>query len=217
MVKKNTDTVGSINPDGLKAQILIDKLDDSIEKLSPSDLNSSGTDAIQLLNQARKEWKIFKKFQKITNIVEKADGDANKTKAAFKRFVNNKKNLRGFSAQEQDALRTAAKSNTSEDVLKSLGKFGFDASNTALPVLSVLGGSLAGSPVSGVVTVSAGTAARKLQKLVANGKVEDALSLIQQGGIKNVAEVITKIPSKKTQQELLTRLLPVGVVQQSTQ
>lgn len=216
VVQKNTDTIGSVNPDGLKAQILINKLDDSIEKLSPSDLNSSGTEAIQLLTQARKEWKVFKKFQRITNIVEKADGDANKTKAAFKRFVNNKKNLRGFTAQEQEALKRAAKSNTAEDVLKSLGKFGFDASNTALPVLSVLGGTLAGSPGAGVATVASGTIARKLQKLVANGKVEDALTLIQEGGV-DVAEVITKIPSKKVQQELLTRLLSVGAAQQSIQ
>lgn len=216
VVKKNTDIIGSMNPDAQKAQILINKLDDSIEKLNPSDLNSSGTEAVQLLGQARKEWKIFKKFQRITNIVEKADGDANKTKAAFKRFVGNKKNLRGFTSQEQEALKRAAKSNTAEDVLKSLGKFGFDASNTALPVLSVLGGVLAGAPGAGVVTVAAGTAARRVQKLVAAGKVEDALTLIQQGGV-DVAEVLSKVPNRKVQKELLTRLLSVGAAQQSTQ
>jgi hypothetical protein len=220
---KNTDIAGSVNADGQKATLLINKLDDLVEGLKPNDLGVGGKQATELLSQARSDWKTFKKFQKITNVVEKAGGDPNRTKAAFQRFVANKKNLRGFTKDERDALIFAAENTGGEKILKTLGKFGIDLGtsltpgNTFLPAASVFAGALSGSAGGGVATAAAGTAARSLQKLVASGKVDDALRLIQEGGIKNVPEVISKISNQKARQELLTRLFLVGAAQQTTQ
>jgi hypothetical protein len=220
VVTKNTDIAGSVSADGQKARLLINKLDDLVDGLKPSDLGARGKEATDLLKQARSDWKTFKKFQKIVGVVEKAGGDPNRTKAAFQTFVRNKKNLRGFTKQERDALTFAAENTGAEKLLKTLGKFGIDLGtsltpgNTFLPAASVFAGALSGSTGGGVLTATAGTAARQLQKLVAAGKVEDALNLIQQGGVQNVAEVISKVPSRKAQEELLTRLLAVGATRQ---
>ena len=223
-VQKSTDRLtGSVDSDGQKSQLLISKLDDLIDNLKPNDLGVGGKQATDLLKQARSDWKTFKKFQRITNLVERAGDDPNRLKSAFQRFVANKKNLRGFTKDERDALVFAAENTGGEKLLKTLGKFGFDLGtsvtpgNTFLPSASIFGGILSGNLGGGVGAATAGTAARQLQKLVARGKIEDALTLIQQGGVRNVPEAISKIPSKKAQQELLTRLLPIGAAQQTTQ
>lgn len=223
VIQKNTDTIsGQVNDDGRKASILIDKIDDLINGLKPSDLGKGGSEARALLDEARKDWKVYSKFQRIANLAEKADGDPNRIKAIFQQFVSKKKNLRGFTPDEVESLKFAAKNTGGEKLLKTFGKFGFDfgtsatAGNTALPALSLFTGGVAGAPIGGGLAVTGGTAARQIQKLVARGKIDDALNLIQQGGV-DVAEVISKIPSKKAQRELLTRLLSVGAAQQSTQ
>jgi len=222
VVKKNTEITGSVTPDGLKANILIDKIDDIVEKLNPSDLGKGGKQATELLSQARNDWGIYKKYEKIASLAEKADGDPNRIKQVFQSFINNKKNLRGFNPDEIKALRNAATNETGEKLLKQLGKFGFDLGssatqgNTALPVASIFAGGLAGSPIGGAALAASGTVARKAQKLIASGKVNDALTLIQSGG-NSAAEIISKIPNEKARTKLLTKLLSVGAAQQSTQ
>lgn len=220
---KNTDRItGAVDPDGLKSSILIDKLDELVDGLKPGDLSAGGRDAVNLLNQARSDWKTFKKFEKITSLVEKAGGDPNRVKAIFQRFVANKKNLRGFTPEEKNALIFAAENTGGEKILKTLGKFGIDLGtsltpgNTFLPAASVFAGALGGSAGGGVLTATAGTAARQLQKLVARGKVDEALRLIEKGGVGNVAEVISKVPNKKAQEQLLKKLLATTAAQQTT-
>lgn len=271
VIKKDTDSItGTVGPDGQKATVMMDKLDDLIDGLKPSDLgvrkaaaavsddlkplaaqakqfdnvddfverivngdasgitkgkdfSTSPTQALEaraLLKEAQKDWKVYKKFQRIANLAERADGDPNRAKQIFQQFVRKKKNLRGFTPDEVKALRVAATNTAPEKLLKSLGKFGFDfgasatQGNTFLPVASLATGAT-GSPIGPALT-AAGTVARKAQKLTASGKVEDALKLIEQGGV-SAAEVISKMPSQKARQELLTRLFSVGTAQQSTQ
>lgn len=222
VIKKNTDTIsGQVNADGQKATLLIDKMDDLIEGLKPSDLGEAGIQARSLLTEAKKDWRVFSKFQRIANLAEKADGDPNRIKAIFQQFTSKKKNLRGFTPDEVKSLKFAAQNTGGEKLLKTFGKFGFDfgssatAGNTALPALSLFTGGIAGAPLGGGLAVTGGTAARQLQKLVARGKIDDALNLIQQGGIKDVADAISKVPNRKAQKELLTRLLTLGSAEQS--
>lgn len=186
VVNKNTDAIKGANPDAFKASIAIDKLDDAVEKLSPQDIVSGDASAIGLLQQGREEWKKFRKFQAVSNIIKQADGDPNRLKAAMQRFVNKPKNLRGFSEKERQALRAAAKNTAPEKLLKAFGKFGFDlgssmtAGNTALPALTIGGGIVAGGSTAPLVIT--GTIARQLQKALGRGKAEEVLKIIQQGG-----------------------------------
>jgi hypothetical protein len=206
VVKKNTDVAGKLNADGLKANIAINKLDDVVENIKP-ELISGGKDSLNLLNEARGEWQRYRKFDAITNIVKKADGDPNRIKTLMQNFVNNPKNLRGFSNAEKSALKNASRNSTSEGLLKAVGKFGFDLGsgrnigNAALPVGSILiGGG------SGGMLATVGTVARQAQKLSARGKVEDVLKLIQGQQPQVASRAIQKL-SPKTRDFVLTNLL----------
>lgn len=208
VVKKNTDVAGKLNADGLKANIAINKLDDVVENLKPNYLVKSGdSKAVELLNQARNEWKRYRKFDSISNIVRKADGDPNRIKTLMQNFVNNPKNLRGFTSAEKDALRNASRNSTGEGLLKAVGKFGFDLGsgrnigNAALPVGSILVGGGTGGMLATV-----GTVARQAQKLSARGKVEDVLKLIQGQEPKVASKAIQQL-SPKTRDFVITNIL----------
>jgi hypothetical protein len=206
VVKKNTDVGGKLNADAFKANIAINKLDDVVENLKP-ELISGGKESVNLLNQARGEWQRYRKFDAITSIVKKADGDPNRIKTLMQNFVNNPKNLRGFSDAEKSALKNASRNSTGEGLLKAVGKFGFDLGsgrnigNAALPVGSILVGGGTGGMLATV-----GTVARQAQKLSARGKVEDVLKLIQ-GQEPQVASKAIQRLSPKTRDFVLTNLL----------
>ena len=207
VVKKNTDISGKINSDALKANIAINKLDDVVEDLGGSAIEGGEKKSLDLLNIAREEWKRYRKFDAITNIVRKADGDPNRTKTLLQNFVNNPKNLRGFLPAEVEALKRAKTNSTAEGLMKAVGKFGFDigsgrnAGNSALPIGSILIGGGTGG-----ITATVGTIARQAQKLSARGQVDDVLKLIQGQEPQVASKVVQKLPAK-TRDYVLTNIL----------
>ena len=207
VVKKNTDIGGKINADALKANIAINKLDDVVESLGGSAIQGGEKKSLDLLNTAREEWKRYRKFDAITNIVRKADGDANRTKTLLQNFVNNPKNLRGFSPVEIQALKRAKTNSTAEGLMKAVGKFGFDigsgrnAGNSALPIGSILIGGGTGG-----LTALVGTVARQAQKLSAKGQIDDVLKLIQGQEPQIASKVIQQLPAK-TRDSVMTNIL----------
>ena len=207
VVKKNTDIGGKINADALKANIAINKLDDVVESLGGSAIQGGEKKSLDLLNTAREEWKRYRKFDAITNIVKKADGDANRTKTLLQNFVNNPKNLRGFSPAEVEALKRAKTNSTAEGLMKAVGKFGFDigsgrnAGNSALPIGSILIGGGTGG-----ITAIVGTVARQAQKLSARGQIDDVLKLIQGQEPQIASKVIQRLPAK-TRDSVMTNIL----------
>jgi len=212
VVKKNTDIAGP-NPDALKANIAINKLDDVVDGLGANALSKGDQKTLDLLNTARTEWSRYRKFDAITNIVRKADGDANRTKTLLQNFVNNPKNLRGFSPAEIQALKRAKTNSTAEGLMKAVGKFGFDigsgrnAGNSALPIGSILIGGGTGG-----LTALVGTVARQAQKLSAKGQIDDVLKLIQGQEPKIASKVIQQL-SPKTRDFVLTNILTQSINQ----
>lgn len=215
VVTKNTDVAGKLNPDAFKANAAIHKLDDIVEGFTPNYLIKSGDkNAPQYLSEARQEWKRYRKFDNIVNIVKKSDGDANRLKSNLQGFVNKEKNLRGYTKDEVSALKDAASNSTTEKLLKTFGKFGIDLGgsrtqgNTIAPIIGgVLGGATGGLP-GGVGALVVGTAARQAQKLAAAGKIDNVLKLI--AGKTNASEVIKTLPAN-AQKQLLTRAAALGI------
>lgn len=215
VVRNNTDIAGKINSDGYKALQAVNKIDDIVSNLPDKYLiNPADRRAVALKNEATKRYATYRKFEKISNIVEKADGDPNRIKALTRNFVANKKNLQGFSKEERSALKKASELSAGEGIAKMFGKFGLDIGtsltmgNTALPVFGALAGSAAKGVGAGGAIVSIGTAARQTQKYLARGKLDEALKLIQSSG--NPSEVISKIPNRKIQQKLIQELTKAG-------
>ncbi|MFA7238997.1 MAG: hypothetical protein WC091_02720 [Sulfuricellaceae bacterium] len=167
-----------------KASIMIDAIDDAVDSLQPTDLLSGSKDAVDALNLGRQEWRKYKKFSAISEIVKKSDGDANYLKRELKKFVDNPKKTRGFTKEEKMKLQTAAELSTGEGIYKMLGKFGIDLGNSRLGsgVGAVVGSAAAGAlgGASGAALAPAvGTAARQAQKYKARGKVENLLKEIE--------------------------------------
>lgn len=159
-------------------------LDDVVNELNPSFFTGDGKQAVNLLNQFRKEYTQASKFEDVADILAKSAGDPNKIKNNLYRFMQNPKNTRGWNDAEKGALKAAATSSTVESLMKGLGKFGFDvgtsitAGNTALPVASLA----FGSPI----VTGLGTAARYGQKLQARGRAEKLLQTIEGQPIKTI-------------------------------
>ena len=192
VISKNTDVAGKMSPDGRLARKAIAAIDNAVDGFSPTDFKGSGSEAAIFLKQGRAIYAKSRKFEDISRILTKADGDANKIKSGLKRFLDNPKKTRGYSAIEIEALKKAANLTTGEGMTKMLGKFGFDFGtsttfgNTALPVVGAALGSSSSLGLAAAVPI-VGTAARQMQKLLARGKAEDLLQVIEMGG---------KVPNK---------------------
>lgn len=163
-----------------KATIAIRAIDDAVEGLNPESLSGGGEQAINALKQARTSYAQARRFETISDIVKKSDGDANVLKRELTKLANDPRKTRGFNKDELTALKDAARQTTGEGIMKMVGKFGIDLGsgrsigNTALPVI---GGLATQSPVLPAV----GTAARQTQKYLARGKAENLLRTIESG------------------------------------
>lgn len=218
VVMKNTDVAGNINPDGQKSVVLIKQIDKLVDNLKPSDLSQGGEEATRLLKLARSDWKVYKKFQKITNVLGKAGGDPNRIKAGLRRFVSKPKNLIGFTPLEITALKRAGSNTSGEKILKQLGKFGIDfgtsltPGNAFLPTASLFASSLSGATTKGAGLVGVGTIARQTQRLLAKGKVNEALKIIEAGGMTDIVNIINKVPTNTAKKQLLTKFISLGII-----
>lgn len=186
VVNKNTDALKGANPDARLASIAIDELDDAVEKLDSIDIVGGKREAVDSLLEGREQWKKFRKFQAVSQIVKNSNGDPNLLKSGFKRFLNKPKNLRGFNDKEIATLKAASRNSLNDQIMKGLGRFGISPSNVFLPLMggavgggaAALGASTLGVGAAGVI--GAGTVTRQLYKYSARGKAEKALKEIGQ-------------------------------------
>ncbi len=184
--------------DGVSAGLVKKAIDDTVNGLKASDLTKGTPDAIRLLNEGRKQAQQAFKFEAVSDILTRAEGDPNKIKAGLTKLINSKTGTRGFSIPEMMALKSAANSGNADKLARGLGTFGFDlgkAKNVALPALAS-GGALA--VPAAVPLVVAGTAARQGRKLAARGSAEKLLQEIEKAssGIgKASAPAQSRLPS----------------------
>lgn len=229
VVQKNTDIAGHVNADGLKARMLMETLDNSINKIGANDITSKTPEAINLLKEARDEWARYRKFDTINQLFRKAGGepdkiiaDPNKIRYVFRNFLNKNKQLKGFTQEEQQAIKNVASSNGVENTLKALGKFGIDfgtsstSGNTALPVASVATGLLSGHGQAGAGVAVVGTIARKLHTLAVNGRINDVIGVLENTtknrGAQETQNIIQAMPNGAMKEVLLRRFVRPAVV-----
>lgn len=164
-------------------------IDDFVDNANGSHLSNGTTKAISLLHQGRQQYKQASKYEEISGILTRSDGDANKIKSGLKRFLNNEDNLRGWSASEKSQLKDAANSSGTEQLLKLGGKFGIDL-GSSLNVGNAIG-PIVGYGVGGGITPIAGTAARQTQKLAARGKAQNLLNVLDGSASPTIARAPT--------------------------
>lgn len=182
VVSKNTTKLEGTNVDGRKALELINALDDKIASLGKKNLVQGTPEAIKGLTDARSMWSTWRKFDAVSRMVQKADGDANALQRQFKSYFDNPANHKGFTTQEIAMGKAIGRSTKTESALKMLGKFGLDRNNVLAPtVAGGLVGTVAGGP-AGVGLAAAGTAAKYGSKLAARGRAQNLLDAVAKRG-----------------------------------
>lgn len=185
VITKNTDVAGKLNADALRSVKAKAALDESVGSLNAIDIVGGKKEAVDLLLAGRAKWAQKQKYEMVSRVLKKANGDPAKIKAGFERLANDPKKLKGFTKEEIAAIKAAGNNTMSEKILKGLGRFGIDPGNVFLPVvtggLGALGGAATGTaaaPVAGTL-VGVGTVARQANKYVARGKADKVLKKIQ--------------------------------------
>jgi hypothetical protein len=182
---------GARAEDSVAASEVRKAIDNTLNSLS--DQGRTG-DSVRLLNEFRKEYTQAAKFSDVADVIKSAGGDRNKIKTKLAAFMRNEDNTRGWSEAEKAALKDAAERSTGENILNSLGRFGFDKNNIAFPTITAGGSILA--PQIAMPLVVAGSAARQAGKFLARGKAEKLLQIIESGS-KITAKDVKDLPPRQ--------------------
>jgi hypothetical protein len=120
----------SIEPDERRvAGVIVDKIDDFMDSLSPSQVTSGDPAVAGTLSEARGLWSKMRKSEAINDAIERANDMAltqNGNRAAalrsqFQSLSKNKKFMRGLSKDEQDAVREVARVGVIKGTLTAVG------------------------------------------------------------------------------------------------
>lgn len=198
--RKDVNNVGQAGPDSGAASSLIGGINDSFSNIPE-------------LKTANSFYSAGSKYDKITDLVQKSDGDVGKLQNTVKTFLRNDKNLRGFSDDDVSSLQAFANGNIGENFLGLLGKAGIDFNKLAsVPNMlrtGAAGGVTAfGGGGSALPIVAGGTLAKlalnalkrgQLQSILENFKPQNqTLSNLLQAN-QNTAQAMKLLPPPNTQ------------------
>jgi hypothetical protein len=185
------DAAGSNSPGERRlASIMVDRLDDFVNGLKPADVVAGDPmKAVSALNQARDLWSRARKGEIIDDLLDRAkirasqfsgSGEENAIRTEFRQIAMNPKKMRGFTEDEQDAIRRVAMGGPIENFLRMVGKF----APTGV-VSSALSGGIgygAGGPIGAVVLPTVGFGARQAATAMTRNNVNAVSDLVRSGG-----------------------------------
>jgi len=163
---------GRVSKEGQKILNIQSDFRDMIEKAAPDDI-IGGKEGFDALKQGRQAWSQALRLRDVERIVQRAelmDNPVTGIKTGFRTLLNNPQRLRGFTQEEQAAMRAAAQTGVVSDALRVAGsRLG------AIIAASSGGGIAAGGAAHVLSSVSRKTAdalqtskAQKLADLIAN-------------------------------------------------
>lgn len=168
------------------AGILIDRLDDFVNKLKPSDLLSGDPKAAaNAIVKARSLWSRKSKAEIVENLFYRAENavGANYTNAGmetalrqqFRSLANNPKLMGKFTPQERDAILKVVRGGKLQNVLRFFGKFA--PSGLISTTLSGGAGYALGGPVGAAGVMAAGSGAKSAAARIGlkNARVVDEM------------------------------------------
>lgn len=171
------------------ASIMIDRVDDYLSNLTAKDV-AAGDAAVasNSIMEARSLWARMRKAETIDELFERAQNavGANYTQAGlatalrqqFRSLANNKKRLRGFTKEEQAAIRRVVRGGPVENFLRLVGKMaprGVVSGGFNLGVGAALG------PVAGGTTMLAGELARRGSARMTTKSANKASEIVRRG------------------------------------
>lgn len=192
--------------DSAVGSIVIDKLDNFINSLGPSDIlgGADPSSAANAMYEGIRTWRQASKLSAIEDTIAKAEtyksGRENGLKLAFLGLMKSP-DFKRFSPVEQSAIREIAKGTTTQNIAELFGKLGLSLGGSSAHnivgagigtsaltgVLSPFMG-MAALPAAGAVTTAAGFAGRKVAQESANKSIARALKAFSTSNIPQVAE-----------------------------
>ena len=162
---------------------VLDKFDDYVLNAPSSATINADPKAMQAWKEARADYSKMKKSEMITDIIDRAEvsqGSKESVIAAqLSSLAKSDKKMRLFTAEEQDAIREAAKGGTLQTMLRTLGKF-----TPMTPAAAIF---TAVSPF-GAYTAGAGYAAKSVAETRRAQQVNRLAEQMRLGGAPNVIQ-----------------------------
>jgi hypothetical protein len=184
---------------------LIGRLDDMMSSLTPDDVvQGSAGDAVQAFTKARDLWKTFRKSELIDNLLVKAEDQAMSTNSGgnvqnvirqkLRSILDNPKQVRLFSKEEQDAIRQIVRGTATQNTLRVIGRLAPSSNAQLGPLLAQMGGmggggyAVGGLPGAaiGVGVPLAGSAAKAGATALTQGAVNRLSEMVRSGAIPQV-------------------------------
>ena len=210
----------SINADPAEARlgaIAIDKVDDFLDKIKPSDLIGDKSVGGKL-KEARKFWGRAKRAELVDEAMtlarDQASGFENGIRVQFRSLLRriDKGKAKGFSKEEIAAMRSIVQGSNAANITKQLGKFGVSqdqATSTLMLGLGGAGGFALGGGVGAVAVPIIGTVSRSLSEKLTKGGAKFAESIVKSGpnSTRIVKEYLKHVPKSQRSTEELMELL----------
>lgn len=182
---------GAIEKDERRIGSMIgERLDDYLARMGSHDVISGDPKAAsQALNTARNAWQRMSKSNVVQEAVEKAgvragqfsgSGFENALRTQFRQIAMNTKRMRGFSAEEQAAIKKVASGGPVDNAMRTLGKL----APTGV-VSAGFGGGMGyavGGPIGAVAVPAAGAVARRAATKMTERNVDNLSDLVRRGG-----------------------------------
>jgi hypothetical protein len=178
------DAAGSTDPKERRiAMRLLDEFDDYVLNAPPSAIISGDKSAIQAWKAARADYAKLKKSELIQDIVSRAEvsqGGKEATVAqGLSALAKNEKKMRFFTAEEQEAIRAAAKGGNLQVMLRTIGKLA-----PLTPAAAIF---TAVNPY-GAYTAAAGIVGKTLATKLRGRGVEDLAEQMRLGKVPKITE-----------------------------
>ncbi len=180
----------SIEPDEARlGSIMVGKVDDFLDNLDQSALVGGNADEVgRKFKDARQLWQRARKGDDIEYAFERAKNQAsgfeNGLRVQFRSILNNKKKMRGYTAEEKAAMEQVVRGGGMENTAKALGKFGFSEGQATSMLLSSLGataGYAAGGAAGGVAVPLIGQVSKNLAQKLTRNNAELVSRIVRQG------------------------------------
>jgi len=186
--------------------ILLDRFDNYLMKVDQTKVESGDTKVMsKTWGEARDAYSKMKKSEIFTDMLEEAQLDAtkytqsgaeNSMAAQLRQLAKNEKRMAMFSSDERDAIRKAAKGDSTQNLLRFFGKF----APTGVFTMGGTAGITAFDPITGVVIGATTMGSRAAATQYRMGTIEDLANQMRTGSKPVVTGTATRaLPALGTQ------------------
>lgn len=184
------------NPTNPSNNALLGKISERIDEFAsgvrPTDVLLGDTGAAtKALSEGRDYWSRFRKLEKVQELLDRAERRAgstgsggnveNATRQELRKILDNKKLMRGFTADEREAIRAAVLGTGTQNALRLVGKLS-PQGNGLMAALSL--GGAASMPAVAIPAMVAGAASKKGAEAMTRANAEYVKRLVAAGGKK---------------------------------